>query len=685
MAELSSLTNMRLAWKRALSGQNPDYRELQRIEAQAFGWAEEENLIQLQAELHGGLFTANPATKLYVPKPSGLLRPITLLRIRDEIVYQAITNSIAARFRNRLKRYYYTSVYSNILTSSNYEYFYRRWQDGYRRLNQARENAFHSGQTWVGEMDLTSFYDTIDHTLLRQVLQSLGADGTSVSLLFDCLPVWTRHSSGLNLTHGHGVPQGPQPSSFLAECVLHLLDRQMSQPGTATYFRYADNITVMAINESQVRRRMGQIEIRCRELGLVPQIKRDVQKVDNVKDMGFDEPSEMRGEVGFPPSVNRGQNDALRKLFLGAFKGQRPDTRSTTTLTKLRYALFRMSPDQRLLGKVTRLLTLLPCLTDAVNFYLRKFGQNSKIRKQLLRYLHSEPVYDLVSAQCLETLYLTCTRGDFTELRKMCLKLLSTTYHPVLRAASARVLGRRKVGTSTLRRMLTKANDVFLHEHLMVAIANSLAYEDRESFLNDHLSDDEPHAAMTAAYLLTVDNLKLTSSPTSLNPWATPILTSRGLAKKRVLGDRIGSLLAQRYGLRMPPGFSFRTVFGNKRYKPALLQLNMAEGSFAVNRSLWVTHMDNFNQLLLHVAYRKVGISILWGDEFGSLSSLALRTHFPTVAVVFQRCHDARLSNPVPHAYSKLLQTFPRDIRPREQQKLYKELKSAYQEFVGRI
>ena len=134
--------------------------------------------------------------------------------------------------------------------------------------------------------------------------------------------------------------------------------------------------------------------------------------------------------------------------------------------------------------------------------------------------------------------------------------------------------------------MIAKADDVFVREHLLVAIANTLVQADRETFLNEHLSDDEPHAAMTAAYLLTVDNLKVTSSPTSLNPWATPILTSRGLAKKRVLGDRVGSLLAQRYRLRMRPGFSFRTVFGSKRYKPALLQLNMAEGSFATNRSL---------------------------------------------------------------------------------------------------
>jgi len=126
MAGFDSLQNIRLAWIRTLSGENTDYRNLQRIEIDSFGWAEDDNLLQLQKELKENAFSPSQATKMYLPKPSGLLRPITLLRVRDTIVYQAIANVIAEKARKYLSRYYFNTVFSNILTSTGYPYFYRQ-------------------------------------------------------------------------------------------------------------------------------------------------------------------------------------------------------------------------------------------------------------------------------------------------------------------------------------------------------------------------------------------------------------------------------------------------------------------------------------------------------------------------------------------------------------------------------
>ena len=138
---------------------------------------------------------------------------------------------------------------------------------------------------------------------------------------------------------------------------------------------------------------------------------------------------------------------------------------------------------------------------------------------------------------------------------------------------------------------------------------------------------------------------------------------------------RRGLLLAQlRQGIWM--------AVHRYQYRQLLLHLNMAEGGFATNRSLWVTQMDNFNQIFLSVIYKKLGLNISRGNEFSSLSSTLLRRQFPNMSAVFERCHNARLINPVPHAYSRLLGTFSRDIKPRERDKLCKELKIAYQEFV---
>lgn len=231
---------------------------------------------------------------------------------------------------------------------------------------------------------------------------------------------------------------------------------------------------------------------------------------------------------------------------------------------------------------------------------------------------------------------------------------------------------------------MTQDKDTYLREHLLVALSASFDDRQKQQLLNRFVRVDDPHLALVSSYLLTSANLKLEGAIPEIHAWATPILASRGLTKKRVTGDRLGQILRTRYEISLSAGYVFRGVFSRRQYKQALLHVDMAEGGFATNRSLWATQMDNFNQLILTLLYKRLGLHVVKGNEFGSLSSVLLRTNFPNAAAVFDRCHTARLSNPVPHPYSRLLGTFSRDIKPREREALRKELKVAYQEFVDK-
>lgn len=683
MADFKALSNIKLAWIRTLSGENADYRNLQRIEIDSFGWAEDDNLLHLQKELKENTFNPCKATKMYLPKPSGLLRPITVLRVRDTIVYQAIANIIAEKARKRLSRYYFNTVFSNILTSTGYPYFYRQWRFGRRKLDSARKQAFNQGYIWLGELDLASFYDVIDHDLLQTILTEFYDDDESLQLLFSCLSEWTIHPTGLK--HGHGIPQGPLPSSFIAECVLHRLDRRMTKLSNSIYLRYVDDITLMSTNEKDARKLFARIEIFCRELGLVPQVKRPIQKLYDIEDLMFPEPSPIQSSPYFLPSVSKKRNDAARKKFLSCFRRGRLSSKEEQMVSKLNYSLFRMNPDRRILNKVLSLLNTMPCVTNAINYYLRKFGNDRYICSCLFNYLDSEPIYDFVSGNCLETIYLGCVSGQFSKLSNTCRKFLSEKYHTILRSTAVKILGLRKIHTKALLQMVDRNNDVYLTEHLLFALCNSLPEINKQQVLNKFIRVQDPYIALTSAYLLTSNNLKLSGVVADINSWATPILTNKGLTKKRVMGDRIGDIIKERYGVTLPLGFSFRRVLTRGQYKQALLHLNMAEGGFATNRSLWATQMDNFNQIILTAVYKKLGMNVARGNEFGSLSSTLLKRRFPNIAAVFERCHNARLLNPVPHPYSRLLGTFSRDIKPKERDKLCKELKIAYQELIDKI
>lgn len=683
MADFKSIGNVKLAWLRTLSGENADYRNLQRIELDSFGWAEDDNLLHLQKELSENSYSPSQATKMYIPKPSGLLRPITVLRIRDTIVYQAIANVIAEKARKYLSEYYVQSVFSNILISTRGSpFFYRQWKFGRNKLDVARKRAFSQGYEWIGELDLASFYDVIDHDLLRSILAKFCNDEECLELLFSCLSEWTVYPMGLR--HGHGIPQGPLPSSFLAECVLHLLDRRLARLSNSVYFRYVDDITLLSTNEKDARKLFARIEIFCRELGLVPQVKRHIHKLKDIEDLMFPEPSPIQASPNYPTKVSNKQNDLSRKIFLSCFRNGRINRTEEQFISKLNYSLFRMNPDKRIIKKVLGLLYTLPSVSDAVNSYLRKFGNDAYISGYLFSYLNSKPVYDFVSARCLETIYICCVRGHFSRLSKTCIGFLSKQYQTILRSTAVKILGLRRIQTRTLFQMLNRNDDIYLQEHLLFALCNSFPDTQKQQLLNKFVRCHDPHLALISAYLLTSSNLKLRGVISDIHPWATPILVNKGLTKKRVIGDRIGEILQKRYEIRLHTSFSFRKAFSRGQYRQALLHLNMAEGGYATNRSLWATQMDNFNQIILTLLFNRLGMNVGRGDEFGSLTSSLLRAQFPNVAAVFERCHNARLINPVPHPYSRLLGTFSRGIKPGERDKLRKELKIAYQEFIDK-
>jgi len=458
----------------------------------------------------------------------------------------------------------------------------------------------------------------------------------------------------------------------------------MTKLGNTIYFRYVDDITIMSTSEQDATMSFARAEIACRELALVPQVKRSIQKLNSLEDLLVEEPSPVQSSSDFPPSMQKAQNDAARKIFLGCFRGSKLRSEERQLVSKLRYSLFRMKPDKRILAKVLNLLNTIPSVGDAANYYLRQYSKNMSICSFLFNYLESNPMYAFVSANCLETLHTSCSRGQYSRLRKLCVSFLSAKQQIILRCTAAKILGLRKIHTMALQRIVSSSTDVYFIEHLLFALNNALPPSDKEKLFNEFVRVEDVDVALTSAYLLTSENLKLLGNAATLNAWATPVLTKYGLTRKRIMGDRIGDILKKRYDINLPPNFGFRKVFDRGQYKQALTHLDQAEGGFATQRAFWVTQMDNFNQILLFVTMKKLGVRVDMDGVFGSLSSNLLRNNFPSLAAVCDRCHDLRSSSFVAHAYSSRNKTFTGDLKVRQRDRLYKQLKIAYQEFINR-
>src|SRR4051812_48050470 len=93
-----SSENFELAFTRVVRGGNKEYKAFYRHLFPSFNLALQENLKDLIEELRRGTFEPERPTVVYQPKKSGILRPLTLLSLRDLIVYQAMVNRIAVSF-----------------------------------------------------------------------------------------------------------------------------------------------------------------------------------------------------------------------------------------------------------------------------------------------------------------------------------------------------------------------------------------------------------------------------------------------------------------------------------------------------------------------------------------------------------------------------------------------------------
>lgn len=297
MTDLSTkyfnVENLQLAYYRVFCW--PERLVKDRFGINAFGANLETNCKNLAEKLHNGEYTPQKGFKYYEPKASGTQRTKTLLFIEDAIVYQAIANVIASDVYPQLletEDFVYGSVLMpdvgkgvEILNDTNPNYFFFKfWKSLYKKFKNSVIKAIEEDQaTYKFETDITGFFDAIPHyNLLSTLSIEFGVEDEILDLLSECFNAWsgTKDSS----TPGVGIPQGPLPSSFFANLLLHPLDKQLM--GEAfKYFRYMDDINIYGYSEEDLLDVLVRIDNYLKGQGLsINSKKTKIQKVDPKSD-----------------------------------------------------------------------------------------------------------------------------------------------------------------------------------------------------------------------------------------------------------------------------------------------------------------------------------------------------------------------------------------------------------------
>jgi group II intron reverse transcriptase/maturase len=156
---------------------------------------------------------------------------------------------------------------------------------------------------WVLEVDIRKFFDTLDHSHLREFVQRRVRDGVLLRLIGKWLNAGVMEGGQISYPHA-GSPQGGVISPLLANVYLHyVLDtwfRQEVQPrlaGRAYLVRYADDFVIGFTDERDARRVLAVLPKRFERYGL----KLHPEKTRLVR---FQRPSDRDGSAGKPGSFD---------------------------------------------------------------------------------------------------------------------------------------------------------------------------------------------------------------------------------------------------------------------------------------------------------------------------------------------------------------------------------------------
>lgn len=245
LEEILDRENLNQAYRNVKSNHGAPGIDGMTVEA-ALPWLMEHGK-ELRQSLLDGLYQPNPVRRSMIPKPDGSgERKLGIPSVIDRVIQKAIAQKLQPIFEPLF---------------ADESYGYRPGRNCQQAMKKVKGYA-DQGYVHVAEVDLSKYFDTLNHERLLNLLREHVKDPRVIRLIKKYLKSGVMED-GVVMDTDEGSPQGGPLSPLLANIYLNPYDQEMRRRGVA-FVRYADDIVVLAKSE-RAAKRLLESSRRCLE------------------------------------------------------------------------------------------------------------------------------------------------------------------------------------------------------------------------------------------------------------------------------------------------------------------------------------------------------------------------------------------------------------------------------------